>query len=325
MSVETKDFGSTRLRALAAAVRESRIGVLHQDRRLVYDLAENLPDGWLAHPPMGLTDDQALPVAIARVLAPAKIAALAGSPREVVECELTHNGARRLFQAIILPDALEEGAAPGLLTIVSEITEQRERQVAVSSLLRELSHRSKNLLSIIQSVAMQTAYHSGGIQDFLAKFRGRLHALASTQDLVTDSDWQGTRFQALVEAQLARLGLQPLDAIRVDGDDPMLNPNAALHIGLAIHELANNALLHGALASETPGEISITATASGGILTIEWSEHSPIAEPDMTRPRFGSMVLERIVPLSVGGDADFEVGPDRTTYRLRVPADQFAV
>ena len=227
------------------------------------------------------------------------------------------------------PDRDARGIVFGLFTILTDVTERRERELALTNLLREVSHRSKNLLAIVQSVAMQTAHHSDGIENFLQKFRGRLHALSSTQDLVTESEWRGTLFQSLVVAQLARVGQTARDAIKITGDNPLLGPNAALHVGLAIHELATNAVVHGALSAEGEGSVAIAAkvemtTGRPAQLIVEWHEHGVWSPPVANAPpRFGTMVLERIVPLSVGGSARYEVGPGRVSYRLSIPADQF--
>ena len=140
----------------------------------------------------------------------------------------------------------------------ADILEMRRGiEIAMVSLMREVSHRSKNLLAIVLSIAAQTASHAGNIDDFLTKFRGRIQALAWTQDLVTESNWQGTSFQRLVLAQLAQGRGEPPQGIALDGDNPTLGPNAALHVGLAMHELVTNAAAHGALAEGKPGDIEI--------------------------------------------------------------------
>ena len=216
----------------------------------------------------------------------------------------------------------------GVTTIVTDRTEERAREIAVATLLREVSHRSKNLLAIVQSVAMQTAHHSGSIKDFLDRFRGRLHALSSTQDLVTESNWRGTYLQSLITSQLTRLGHAILPHIRVTGHNPLLGPNASLHIGLAIHELGANAIRHGALADGQPGQVWIDARVvhqadQPAHLVIEWQETGIDIDRIRHEPHFGTLVLERIVPLSVGGTADFRIEADGVRYRLNVPADQF--
>lgn len=309
-----------RLRALSVGLRESGICVLHQDSEHRFDLVENPPKSWPNQSMIGLREADILPAAIAADFTAAHERCRRDATEETISFGLGEGLRRRHFHVRLLPDET------GVTAIVADTTDDHARELAVAALLREVSHRSKNLLAIVQSVAMQTAHHSTSTQDFLAKFRGRLHALSGTQDLVTESNWRGTYLQALIASQLARIGPAALANVRVTGENPLLGPNASLHIGLAIHELGANATLHGALANSDRGHIWIDArmvdTASGATdLIIEWQETGIAAWE--RQPHFGTLVLERIVPLSVGGTAEFSIEPDGVRYRLLVPADQF--
>lgn len=312
----------TRVRALSAALQGRGIAVLHQDIDHRFDLAENLPPDWPQSSIAGKREADIFPPAIADQFAQAHELCRSTGEAQMLEFELTQGNHRRQFEARLLHDE------DGVTAVITDITDERAREAALSSLLREVSHRSKNLLAIVQSVAMQTARHSEGIQDFLLKFRGRLHALSSTQDLVTESNWRGTYLQSLVTSQLARVGHAALANLRVTGANPLLGPNASLHIGLAVHELAANAVLHGALSEGNAGNVWVDAhlvERPGALpdLVIDWQETGIDAISARQEPRFGTLVLERIVPLSVGGSADFSITSDSVHYRLTVPADQF--
>jgi two-component sensor histidine kinase len=314
-------LSTVRLRALSIGLRARGIAILHQDADGRYDLAENLPTGWPADI-LGKTDAQILPPILADQITNARRQCLASGLEQVIDFELPDGSRRRHFEARVSVDA------PGVVVTLFDVTDERNREAAVTTLLREVSHRSKNLLAIVQSVAMQTAHHSGDIKDFLDKFRGRLHALSSTQDLVTESNWRGTHFQTLVMSQLARVSPAVFKNARITGDNPLLGPNASLHIGLAIHELAANAVIHGALAEDQSGHVWVNAQIEKAAgrpeeLIIEWQETGIDTNQARQAPRFGTMVLERIVPLSVGGIAHFEIDEDKVSYRLAVPADQF--
>ena len=312
---------TSRLRTLTTGLRASGIAILHQDVDGRYDLAENLPLAW---PPdtIGQTDAQILPPLLADQITEARQLCLATGLVQVIDFELSEPRRRRHFEARFTPDQ------DGVVIVLTDVTDDRNRDTAVTTLLREVSHRSKNLLAIVQSVAMQTAHHSGDIKDFLDKFRGRLHALSSTQDLVTESNWRGTHFQTLVMSQLSRVDPAVLRDTRITGDNPLLGPNASLHIGLAVHELAANAVIYGALAGLHSGHVWINAQIRNPIglpqeLIIEWQETGIDKAQARQGPRFGTMVLERIVPLSVGGSASFSIDDDKVSYRLTVPSDQF--
>ena len=311
-----------RLGALSEGLRAEGICILHQRPDHRFDLAENPPEAWTNHNLIGRTETDILPAEAAAAFAAAFDRVRTTSEEHTVEFEIGDGLRRRHFEARLVWDET------GVITIVTDTTDERARDLAVASLLREVSHRSKNLLAIVQSVAMQTAHHSGSIQDFLDRFRGRLHALSSTQDLVTESNWRGTYLQSLIASQLTRVGHAILANVRVTGENPLLGPNASLHIGLAIHELGANAVLHGAVADGQPGQIWIDARLAHQIdrpanLVIEWQETGIDTDRIRHEPHFGTLVLERIVPLSVGGTSDFRIEPDSVRYQLVVPADQF--
>jgi two-component sensor histidine kinase len=298
------------------------ICILHQGPDHRFDLAENPPPSWSQRDPVGGVEADILPTEVAALFAAAFERVRSTGEEQSIEFEIGEGLRRRYFEARLLADQA------GVTTIVTDTTDERARDFAVASLLREVSHRSKNLLAIVQSVAMQTAHHSGSIKDFLDRFRGRLHALSSTQDLVTESNWRGTYLQSLIASQLTRVGHAILANVRVTGENPRLGPNASLHIGLAIHELGANAVLHGAIADGGPGQVWIDARIVHQLdqppqLVIEWQETGIDIDLIRHEPHFGTLVLERIVPLSVGGSADFRIEADSVRYRLVVPADQF--
>ena len=307
-----------KLRALSLGLHDSGICLLHQATDHRFDLAENVLSDWTGGDFIGQVEADVLAPDLAADFASAFDRCLQMRESQTVSFELG-DGRRRLYEATLIEDET------GVTTIIKETTETRAREAAVASLLREVSHRSKNLLAIVQSVAMQTAHHSGDIKDFLDKFRGRLHALSSTQDLVTESDWRGSYLKPLISSQLTRVGAAALRNVRVTGDNPLLGPNASLHIGLALHELSANAMAHGALADGHRGHIGVNAsiTTNPKRLVIEWRETGVDAAQNQREPRFGTLVLERIVPLSVGGQAEYELGRDGVRYRLEVPEDQF--
>src|SRR5690606_18129328 len=102
-----------------------------------------------------------------------------------------------------------------------------------------------------------------------------------------------------------------------------LNPNAALHIGLGLHELAVNSVSFGALA-RPDGVVSVVSTLSTeGVLSLTWSEPLPFGAGNAGEGRFGTVALERVVPASLNGTATLTLGGDRLDYVLTIPGDQF--
>jgi len=308
-------------RALLHALRNAGIAVLYQDRELKTVWARNMRAPWFA-------DDGAggLPPLQAERLAAARRNVIATGNPERLELSVPGEDGMRWFDIWVDADFSAEGAVQGVMTTKIETTEHKRREQALRALLREVSHRSKNLLAIIQSIASQTGRYSETIADFLTRFRGRLQSLAASQDLVTSSNWRGAALRELVEGQVSRYSADSAHSLRYEGVNPFLNPNAALHIGLALHELAANSVSYGAL-SHPDGFVDVSANLGSDddapALSLIWSEHIEKDARGNGAKRFGSIALERVVPASLNGNAALDINDDRLQYRLTVPHGNF--
>jgi two-component sensor histidine kinase len=311
---------------LAKALKNCGISVIYHDLAGHVVWARNTPGAWTSIV-AGARDEDFLPVKEAERLWSVRQDVLASGVSRTIQIVVPDGHGSAWFDLWVDADRSESGAIRGLLTTAVETTEEKRREQTLRTLLREVSHRSKNLLSIIQSIAAQTGRYSGSIDSFLARFRGRIQSLASSQDLVTSSNWRGANLQELIGGQVARYCADPQRNIRVHGENPYFNPNAALHVGLALHELAVNSVSYGALASGD-GSVSISAqrvaegSGDGGLVLI-WSEASPTDPEASKEKRFGSVALERVVPAALGGSAGLTFGPERLEYRLTIPAGNF--
>jgi two-component sensor histidine kinase len=209
---------------------------------------------------------------------------------------------------------------------IADRTEERQRAKVLQSLLLEVSHRSKNLLAIVQGVASHTARFTGNLDDFLAKFRGRLYALSQSQDLVTASSWRGADFGDLVHAQLGRYISANPNAVNIEADEINLTPNAATHIGLALHELVVNALARGEILRDA-GSVSVECrkidTPDGPRIRFTWTEQLLPDQRDKAdwTQYYTSTVLQRIVPTAVNGNAENRVEDTHVSYELTFAAD----
>ncbi|OLP62397.1 histidine kinase [Xaviernesmea oryzae] len=223
-----------------------------------------------------------------------------------------------------------DGEEDGIVSIVSDVSDVRHRERVLKTLLRELSHRSKNLLAIIQGIATQTARQARSLDMFLVAFRGRIQSLASSQDLVTDSSWRGAFLFALAEKQFAAYWSEPGMPLTPTGIDAHLSPNAALHIGLALHELIVNSASHGAIAM---GAASLTLDCfetmidGRNALELVWLEHLPLPAPasESSEAGFARTVLERVVPIAIGGKAHYLTSPERIEYHLFIPQHEYEI
>ena len=152
-------------------------------------------------------------------------------------------------------------------------------------LLKEFKHRIRNTLTTVQAIASQTLRSSPPSER--DAFGARLQALAQAHDLLTDRDWQQAAVRDLVQRALA-----PFEQNRLvtDGPDAALDANQALHLTMALHELATNAVKYGAL-SNREGKVHVTWSASNDRLTLTWREFGgpPVQPP--TRKGFGSLLI----------------------------------
>jgi PAS domain S-box-containing protein len=177
------------------------------------------------------------------------------------------------------------------IAIEAKRAERQERL-----LVEELSHRVKNTLATAQALATQTLRKSVSPEGFAAAFSGRLAALAKAHTLLANDGWTGAGLHDLIREQLAAYRVADDASVTIQGDDILLEPSAALALGLTLHELATNAAKHGALASPA-GSIEIGAQIGRGSrgrrLTLTWRERGgpPIGTPP--RRGFGLMLIER--------------------------------
>jgi two-component sensor histidine kinase len=316
-------------RSIVHALRNTGTSILYQDRNLRIVWAHNVPAAWGAEIRPGAGDDAFLPAAEAQRLTAAKTAVIESGRPDSLEIAISAEDGVRWFDVWINADRGSDESVQGVVTTAVEITDRKRREQTLKALLREVSHRSKNLLAIIQSIATQTGRYSGTIDEFLARFAGRLQSLASSQDLVTSSNWRGADLRELIASQVGRYTADPARRIRFDGENPYLNPNAALHIGLALHELAVNSVSFGAL-SRPDGSVAI-ATRLDAVpparkaLVLVWTERVPRDGREAAEKRFGSAALERVVPTSLNGSAALTIADGELRYDLVVPDGNFEI
>jgi PAS domain S-box-containing protein len=200
---------------------------------------------------------------------------------------------------------------------VQDITERKEREEKEHLLMREVNHRAKNMLSVVDSIAHQTAARSP--EDFTECFSQRIQALSANQDLLVRDEWKGVDIADLVRAQLAHFADLIGSRIGLRGPKLRLKPASAQAIGLALHELATNAGKYGALSTDA-GRVGISWGTVGDIFTMNWTEREgpPISPPE--RRGFGTIVMETMSARSVDGKVDINYPRSGVTWRLSCPA-----
>jgi PAS domain S-box-containing protein len=229
------------------------------------------------------------------------------------------DGTRVPFLAFPTPLYDERGNVLGAINMLVDITERKEAEQRQQLLIRELHHRVKNTLAMVQAMATQTLGQTRNPADFVSSFSGRVQALAWAHALLTQSTWRGADVLELVRDQLL-LGSSEDERIACSGPSLMLEPQPALHLALALHELGTNARKHGAL-SVRAGRLSVSwkVQSNGGRkLLLSWRESGG---PTIAAPAargFGTALVEQCMEAN-GGEACLCYGGDGVSCEIRLP------
>lgn len=193
---------------------------------------------------------------------------------------------------------------------------------ALSVLSREAVHRSRNLLTVVASIARQTARTTSDMAAFLERFLGRIDALGNaTATLIETRASSSVSMRQLAERQLSPVILTFGRRLRIEGPETEVNPQAAQQISLVLHELATNSQKHGVL-SLPEGEARLFWTIEDGpeepTCVLTWEEPDAPKRDGPTSSGFGSTLLLRIAPATLGGRAEARFA-NGFCYRLSVP------
>jgi two-component sensor histidine kinase len=200
-----------------------------------------------------------------------------------------------------------------------------EREAHLNFVIKELSHRSKNLLAVVQALASQSARSTGNIATFVTRFKERLAGIARSHNLLVTGDWSSVPIADLVRSQLEPFVSLSESRVTIRGPLLLLKPEAAQSLGLAFHELATNAIKHGSL-SVSSGQVWIewdTRTEGGGEerVRVQWRE---IGGPECVDPKgsngFGHTILTKVVPSGLHGSAELKWKPEGFEWVLEAPA-----
>ncbi|MEL6299558.1 MAG: HWE histidine kinase domain-containing protein [Pseudomonadota bacterium] len=329
-SAHRRAFDGARLpsvQRLLGALRGTDIFFFYQNDELIYEWLENVPDGFSARDSVGNHDRDLLPAPASERLIAAKQHVLDTQTPQTISLGIPTDKGVRHFDVWIDPDIDEDGRTRGVICSGIDKTDERQREIATRNLLREVNHRSGNLLAIVQSLAKQTSQHVETVDEFYEAFIGRLNALSVSQAEVTEQEWRGASLHALLARLMARSTGIPVGRVTITGDDPTLTPNSATHVGLALHELFANSLLAGALSGGS-GNIAIDVSrgqsdgARGLVLT--WSEAyvdtGILTDISLS---FGILTLERVVPAAIGGRGTLTIDGHQVTYTLFMPESSY--
>jgi PAS domain S-box-containing protein len=211
------------------------------------------------------------------------------------------------------------------ILVIEDITFRKNAELRQRMLVGELSHRVKNIMSMVQSIANQGIGLSAEPERFLAAFRARLQAMARAHDLLTHESWQRAELSELIRSQVTFNGVIENSRIQLDGPTVMLPGQLALNLALVLHELASNALRYGAL-SVPEGTIDVRWTTDGApepnAIDLVWRELNgpPVKVP--TEVGFGAKLIDRLLKRGLGADVHVTWGETGLILRITLPVPE---
>jgi two-component sensor histidine kinase len=252
-----------------------------------------------------------------------------------VEYRVRRNGGWRWMRVMAGPHAVD-GKLLGVHGLVQDIHDRKLAEARLSAeieereraqqrqllLIHELNHRVKNILAMVQAMAMQTLSSAPTPEAARLGLEQRLVALARAHDVLTRESWDGAELSDIVEGAVAPHESAPGLRVRIDGPRVRLGPKTAVSLAMVMHELATNAVKYGALSAEDGWvEVHWTAQLDKGktVVWIDWTEHGGPEVTPPSRTGFGTRLITRSLAAELGA-ASLDYRPEglhcRITARL---------
>ncbi|MGZ8400013.1 MAG: sensor histidine kinase [Methyloceanibacter sp.] len=322
VEARTKELALAKQR-FEIALRGSPISVFSQDKAMRFTWVHNPPSGLAPEMLLGKTDAEVLPGEAAEKIMAAKRKAMETGEAQELESNFELFGRKRSFYLLIETLTDEQGEVLGTTSVAVDISERKSNEDQLRLLLRELTHRSKNLLAVIHAIARQTASRTRSVEDFLDRFSARLVAIGCSHDLLIADNWHGASLRMLVEQQLGEHADRFGEQIAIEGEDVMLKPEAVQNLGLALHELATNATKYGSL-SEPRGQVSIKwqFCEEASKLKLIWQERGGPEVSPPQRSGFGRAMIENVVGQALEGDVNLSFPPKGVRCEIVIPSAQ---
>jgi two-component sensor histidine kinase len=209
-----------------------------------------------------------------------------------------------------------------ILLAIEDVTErlcaEREREL----LVRELSHRVKNVFAVVQALATQTDGRIRSVEAYREAFLGRLRAMARTHGMVLDADWRGTELGALVGQAVEAYRADRPEVVAIEGEPIPLTPAQSLGLSLVLHELGTNAAKFGAL-SNHEGHVRISwckqEDQGKASVRLRWEERGGPQITPPTEKGFGSRLIEQASTFQLEGSVELDYATEGLTCCIEFP------
>lgn len=212
----------------------------------------------------------------------------------------------------------DDGIVDRMIGVAMDVTDRVVMQERLQATAQELSHRVKNSLAIVQSLASRSFRTATSIEEAVDAFSGRLQSLATATDLITRGNWEAVPVQQIVEETIRPHLNDDGKNFRLELESAQVTSQDAVAVGMALHELCTNAVKYGALSVRT-GRVAITSSVKDGVAQIEWRESGgpPVRAP--ARRGFGTQLLRQGIFGSSGGGVELAFEPEGVRARITVP------
>jgi PAS domain S-box-containing protein len=310
---------------LFLALRTAGVSVFTQDKDLRYIWVGGDYFGCDADAAVGKDDAALLPPELVAPMLALKQRVFATGEAASEDMPYHRDGKTHWCNIHVEPWRSRQGVVRSLLGAVSDVTGRKATEQHIRTLLSELAHRSKNLLTVIQVMARRSVSPNVPSTVFVDSFIERLSGLAQSHDLLAREDWRGISMHELVTSQIGHLKTGSAERLLIEGPDMILTPVAAQNLGMAIHELSTNAVKYGAL-SVAGGHVRISWSLfkdqdEQDRMQLSWVERGgpPVVEPK--RRGFGRFVIEAIAARALSGTVDLRFEPEGVTCNIEGAAD----
>lgn len=209
----------------------------------------------------------------------------------------------------------------GAYAVFSDVTDRRRGEQAQRLLIREVDHRAKNALAVVQAVIRLSKADTP--ERFVEVVEGRVAALAHAHTILAMNRWEGASLTKLAQVELEAYAEPGTDRIILAGPDIFVRPEAAQPLSMVLHELATNAAKHGAL-SHPDGRLSVRwqVIEDGEWIRLEWQEQATIPAMEPQRRGFGSTMIEASMRQQLQGTISYEWRAEGLLAIIRFPADR---
>ena len=326
-----------RAEQIAAAERFAR-SVLEQANEAVVVLS---PDGHITHaswraeelaeqPPVGCTFSEAFQLeaqttdeagTLTRFPIENLDIMLATRPFHGVEVKLRGESHAKSTFLLSAGPLIDENKTVGSIVTLTDITERKRAEEAQTTLVAELNHRVKNILAVVQSVAAQTVRSSVSLENFADAFAGRLQALATAHDILTQTRWIGIGLNELLAAVLAPYRSPEEGRVSISGPPILLPAHAVVPLSMVLHEMTTNAAKYGAL-STRQGRTEITWKVTGGIdksVELVWLERGGRKVKSAAATGFGTRLIDHVISHDLDGNTRLDLDPAGVRWTITFP------